>query len=49
MHQGGKKSKAFLPGSEFTGQIFTEELSGVDSAGVLRQGVDVVDVVLRNS
>ena len=36
---GGKKSKRFSPGSDFTEQIFTGEISGVDSAGVLRQGV----------
>ena len=29
---GGKKSKRFSPGSDFTEQIFTGELSGVDSA-----------------
>ena len=36
---GGKRSKRFSPGSDFTQQIFTGELSGADSAGVLRQGV----------
>ena len=36
---GGKKSKGFSLGSDFMDQIFTEELFGVDSAGVLRQGV----------
>ena len=35
--QGGKISKRFTPGSNFTDQIFTCELFGVDSAGVLRQ------------
>ena len=34
-----KKSKRFSPGSDFTEQIFTGELSRVDSTGVLRQGV----------
>ena len=38
---GGKKSKRFFPGEWFTEQIFIGELSGVDSAGVLRQGVRV--------
>ena len=37
--RAGKKSKIFSPGSDFTEQIFTGELSGVGSAGVLRQGV----------
>ena len=37
--RGGKKSKLFSPGSDFTEQIFTRKLSRVDSAGVLRQGV----------
>ena len=37
--QGGKKSKRVFPGSDFTEHIFTGELSGVDSAGLLRQGV----------
>ena len=32
------KSKRFSPGSDFTEQIFTGELSRVDSTGVLRQG-----------
>ena len=41
-----KKPKLFPPGSEVTGQIYTVELTGVDSAGVLRQSVDVL---LRNS
>ena len=36
---GGKTSKCFLPGSDFTKQIFTGELSGVDVAEVLRKGV----------
>ena len=35
----GKKSKRFSPRSDLTEQIFTEELSGVGSAGVLRQDV----------
>ena len=38
-HRGGRKSKPFSPGTDFVGLIFTGELSGVDSAGVLRQGV----------
>ena len=38
-HRGGRKSKPFSPGTDFAGIIFTGELSGVDSAGVLRQGV----------
>ena len=37
--QGGKKSKRVSPGSDFTEQIFIRELSGLDSAGLLRQGV----------
>ena len=41
---GGKLSKCFSPGSDFTEQIFTGELVGMDSAGVLRQ-----DVVLQKS
>ena len=36
---GGKKSNHFSPGSDFTDQTFTGELSGVDSAEVLRQVV----------
>ena len=36
--RGGKKSKFFPLGSDFTDQIFTGELSGVDSAVVLRPG-----------
>ena len=39
--RAGKKSKLFSPRSDFTEQIFTGELSGVDSAGVLRQGVSI--------
>ena len=38
-HRGGRKSKRFSPGTDFVGLIFTGELSGVDSAGVLRQDV----------
>ena len=34
-----KKSKFFSPGSDFNDQIFTEELSDVDWAVVLRQSV----------
>ena len=37
--RGGKKSKHFSPGGDFTDQIFIWELSGLDSAGVLRQDV----------
>ena len=36
---GGKKSKRFSPGSDFVELIFIGELSGMDSAGVLRHGV----------
>ena len=35
----GRYKNVFFPGNYFTEQIFTGELSGVDSAGVLRQGV----------
>ena len=35
---GVKKSKRFSTGSDFTDQISTGELSGVDSAGIQRQG-----------
>ena len=38
-YRGGKKSKHFSPTSDFTDQTFAGEHSGVDSAGVLRQGV----------
>ena len=38
-HWGGRKSKPFSPGIDFVRLTFTRELSGVDSAGVLRQGV----------
>ena len=38
-HSESKKSKRFSPGSDLTEEIFTGELSGVDSAGVLRQDV----------
>ena len=38
-HRGGRKSKPFSPGTDFVGLIFTEELSGMDSARVLKQGV----------
>ena len=41
---GGKLSKCFSPGSDFTEQIFTGELAGMDSPGVLRQ-----DVLLQKS
>ena len=43
-HQGGRKSKPISPGTDFVGFIFTGELSGVDSTGLLRQGV--LDVLL---
>ena len=36
-HRGGRKSKPFSPGTDFVGVIFTGELSGVDSAGLLWQ------------
>lgn len=39
MHGGGGKFKLFLPGSGFADQIFTGEISGVDSAKALRQSV----------
>ena len=39
---GGKKSRRVSLASDFTEQIFTGELSGVDSAAVLRQGVQVI-------
>ena len=43
--RGGKKSKRFSPASNFTDHTFTMELSGVDSAGVLRQSVcDIVEL-----
>ena len=38
-HWGGRKSKPFSPGTDFAGLISTGELFGVDSAGVVRQGV----------
>ena len=37
--RGGKKSTRVSQGSEFTEQIFTGEISGLDSVEVLRQGV----------
>ena len=37
--RGGKKTKRVSPGNDFMEQIFTGELSGVDSTRVLRQGV----------
>ena len=39
MNHGGKKLRTFSAGSGFTDQIFTTEVSKVDSAGALRQGV----------
>ena len=47
--QEGKKSKRFSPGSDFTEQIFTRELSRVDSAGVLRQSVCIVNIYYGSS
>ena len=41
MHRGGRKFKLFSAASGFKGQIFTEELSEVDSAGALRQGISM--------
>ena len=38
----GNKSKRFSPRSYVTDQIFTGEVSGMDSAGVLRQSVSKV-------
>ena len=40
--RGGKKSKRFSPGSDFTDSIFTGELSGVDSALLLKHGAFTV-------
>ena len=40
--RGGKKSKRFSLGNDFTEQIFTGDISGLDSAGVLRQGVTIL-------
>ena len=34
-------TKPFSPGTDFVGLIFTGELSGVDSEGVLSQGVSI--------
>ena len=34
MHRGGRKFKLFSAGGGFKGQIFTGDISGVDSAGV---------------
>ena len=45
--QGGKKSKRFSPGSDFTEQIFTGELSRGDSAVLLRQGVLVWSMTIQ--
>ena len=48
MHRGSGKFKLFSAGSGFTGQIFTGELSVMNSAGALRQGVkDVICKELR--
>ena len=38
-HRGGRKSKPFSPETDFVGLIFTGELSRMDSARVLKQGV----------
>ena len=45
--RGGKKLKRFSPGSDFTEQILTGELSGLDSAGVQRQDVYMIAKVLK--
>ena len=45
--QGGKKSKRFSPGSDFTEQIFTGELSRGDSAVLLRQVVLVWSMTIQ--
>ena len=47
--RGGKKSKRFSPGGDFTDQIFIWELSGLDSAGVLRQGVIMYQCINVNN
>ena len=39
MHHGCGKLKHFLAGSIFTGYIFTWELSRVESARAMKQGV----------
>ena len=46
--RGGKKSKHFLPGSDFTDQIITDFLSSVDSTGELREGVLSAGVIRNN-
>ena len=43
-HRGGRKLTPFSSGTDFVGLIFVGELSGVDSAGLLRQ--DVLRVLL---
>ena len=40
-HPGGTMTEPFSPGTDFVGLIFTGELSGVDSGGVLSQGVSI--------
>ena len=45
--RGGKKSKCFSPGSDFTEQISSGEHSRMDSAGLLRQGV--VNIFLKET
>lgn len=40
LHPGGKISKSFLLGSDFTGHVFSGEISGVFSAVVLRQNIN---------
>ena len=42
---GGKKSRRVSLGSDFTEQIFTGELSGVDSTGVLSKGVQIITLL----
>ena len=39
MHRGCEKRKHLLAGSIFTGYIFPQELSRVDSARAMKQGV----------
>lgn len=39
MLRGGGQFKLFSAGRGFTGQIFTEEFPGVDSARALRQAI----------
>ena len=46
MHRGGEKFNLFSARSGFTSQIFTGEVSGVDSAGALGQGVLELSYIL---